>query len=200
MLGWKRYLVLKNVNIINRMIWKLYTHFILKNKMCHIGSHTLIFDPMRLDNINSIYIGNNVFISYGSWIIGNKSEYITLEINDGVNIGNFAHIVALHNVKIEKSVLIADKVFITDSTHCYDDINLPIKEQGMENISKVEIGEGSWIGENVCIIGCEVGKHCIIGAGSIVTRDIPDYCIAVGNPAKIIKRYDKISKKWEKCN
>ena len=62
----------------------------------------------------------------------------------------------------------------------------------------VIIGEGSWIGENVCIIGASVGKHCVIGANAVVTKDIPDYCVAVGTPAKIIKKYDTKIKKWIK--
>lgn len=58
----------------------------------------------------------------------------------------------------------------------------------------VEIGEGSWIGENVCIIGAHIGRHCVIGANSIVTKNIPDYSIAVGTPAK---DYDFEKKEWK---
>ena len=56
------------------------------------------------------------------------------------------------------------------------------------------------MGENVCIIGASVGKHCVIGANSVVTKDIPDYSIAVGTPAKIIKRYDFNKERWCKTD
>lgn len=52
------------------------------------------------------------------------------------------------------------------------------------------IGEGSWIGENVCVIGASVGRHCVIGANAVVTKDIPDYSVAVGAPARVIKKYN----------
>ena len=78
---------------------------------------------------------------------------------------------------------------------------IPIKDQGisMEENSSVVIGEDSWIGTKATIIGkVHVGKHCVIGANSVVTKSIPDYCIAVGSPARIIKRYNPEIKKWEK--
>ena len=65
----------------------------------------------------------------------------------------------------------------------------------------VFIGEGSWIGEKVCILsGVSIGKKCIIGAGSVVTKSIPSYSIAAGNPAKVLKVYNFESKRWEKYN
>ena len=68
------------------------------------------------------------------------------------------------------------------------DINTPIKEQDISIVSPVVIGEGSWLGENVCVCGASIGKHCVIGANSVVTNDIPDYCVAVGAPARVIKK------------
>ena len=64
--------------------------------------------------------------------------------------------------------------------------------------SKVFIGDNSWIGENVSIIGASIGKNCIIGANSVVTNNIPDYSIAVGSQAKIIKKYNFNTNKWIK--
>jgi acetyltransferase-like isoleucine patch superfamily enzyme len=71
-------------------------------------------------------------------------------------------------------------------------------DQPIQQIHEVEIGEGAWIGENVCIIGASVGKGCVIGANSVVTKNIPDYCVAVGAPAKIIKRYSFELNEWLK--
>lgn len=61
----------------------------------------------------------------------------------------------------------------------------------------MEIGEGTWLGENVCVIGAKIGKHCVIGANSVVTKDIPDYSIAVGAPARIIKQYNFKENVWK---
>jgi acetyltransferase-like isoleucine patch superfamily enzyme len=61
---------------------------------------------------------------------------------------------------------------------------------------EVIIGSGSWIGENVCIIGASVGRNSVIGCNSVVTKDIDDYCIAVGSPARVIKRFDFNTRQW----
>ena len=73
---------------------------------------------------------------------------------------------------------------------------LYIYKQGVGSLSPVVIGEGSWLGENVCVCGAKVGKHCVIGANSVVTTDIPDYCVAVGSPAKVVKRFDFDRSEW----
>ena len=70
----------------------------------------------------------------------------------------------------------------------------------MKQLNEVLIGEGSWIGENVCIIGASVGKNSIVGANSVVTNNIPDYCVAVRAPARVIKRYDNKDNQWVKNN
>jgi acetyltransferase-like isoleucine patch superfamily enzyme len=62
----------------------------------------------------------------------------------------------------------------------------------------VTIGDGAWIGENACVIGASVGKNAVIGANAVVTQDVPDFSVAVGVPARIIKRYNPSSQCWEK--
>lgn len=63
----------------------------------------------------------------------------------------------------------------------------------------VHIGDGSWLGTHVVIAGnITIGKHCVIGANSVVTKDIPDYSVAVGIPAKVVKRYNFDTKCWER--
>ncbi|WP_350669671.1 DapH/DapD/GlmU-related protein, partial [Pseudoalteromonas sp. 43-MNA-CIBAN-0464] len=64
----------------------------------------------------------------------------------------------------------------------------------------VLIKSGAWIGENVCIIGASVGKNSVVAANSVVTKDVPDYCVVAGAPARIIKRYCHESQSWKKVN
>lgn len=152
---------------------------------------------MQINNANRISVGNNTFIHHYSWLMGAFDEKDDgLIIRDNTTIGHFAHIAAYKRVIIDNNVLIADRVFITDCTHGYKDINLPIQNQKIEYIKSVVIGEDSWIGENVCICGANIGKHCVIGANSVVISDIPDYSVAVGIPAKVVKRYDFNIKNW----
>ena len=72
------------------------------------------------------------------------------------------------------------------------------KRQGVGFKAEVEIGDGTWLGENVCVISSKIGKQCIIGANSLVINDLPDYCMAVGSPARIIKKYSHTTKSWER--
>lgn len=99
---------------------------------------------------------------------------------------------------IEKNVLTANHVYISDNLHGYHNIKQPVLNQNIQQLNDVVIGEGSWLGENVCIIGAKVGKHCVIGANAVVTHDIPDFCVAVGVPARVIKMYNTYTGCWEK--
>ncbi len=164
-----------------------------------VGLKTIISKPVQIDNPKGISLGNKVYIAEYAWLMGSKLFYEKgLIVGDNTVIGHFAHIIANKEVVIEESVLIADKVFISDCTHNYLDINTPIINQDVSFIKPVIIGEGSWLGENVCVCGASIGKHCVIGANSVVTKDIPDYCVAVGSPAKVVKKYDTEMKVWVK--
>lgn len=175
----------------------LYYRFILAK----IGLRSCIYSPLRIDGGKNIYIGNHVGIQYKTWL---ASEPLTgakeckLVIEDGCAIGHFNHIYATKSIIIHKNVLTADKVYISDNLHGYEDISCPIIKQPIVQNAIVEIGEGSWLGENACVLGARIGNHCVIGANSVVTKDIPDYCVAVGSPARVIKRYNFQNKSWEK--
>jgi acetyltransferase-like isoleucine patch superfamily enzyme len=92
-------------------------------------------------------------------------------------------------IAIEDFALIGSGVHIYVSNHEFRDTSKPIFFQGHSDIKPVVIRSGAWIGANAIILpGVTIGKNSIIGAGSVVTRSIPDFCVAVGNPAKIIKK------------
>ena len=164
------------------------TRVLYARKFNSIGSRSIIISPMQFSDTQSVKIGNSVYISHYAWLMGDgNKKHVTLSIGNNVQVGHFAHIIAKFNVIIEDSVLIADKVYISDCDHNYMDISTPIYKQGIHRTGDVKIGEGSWLGENVCVLGAKIGKHCVIGANSVVVHDIPDYSIAVGAPAKVIR-------------
>lgn len=179
-----------------RLIKSAYYRCRFKN----FGWLSILRSPLKINGASNIWIGDKVIIEYKSWLAAiSKSEgKAELIIEDGCTIGHFNHIYATKSVILHKNVLTADKVYISDNLHSYENVNIPIKEQPIKQIEIVEIGEGSWIGENVCIMGAKIGKHCVIGANSVVNRNIPDFCVAVGAPARVIKRYNQDFKKWEK--
>jgi Acetyltransferase (isoleucine patch superfamily) len=189
---------MSRIMLVSKILNYVQTKVIYARKFDHIGSKTIIFRPLKLVETDSIFIGDKVTIAHYSWLMGNKEMgERTLSIGDRVSIGHFAHIIAKYNIVIEDNVLIADKVYITDCNHSYEDIGQPIIDQGIYNAGEVRIGEGSWLGENVCVIDAKIGKHCTIGANAVVTKDIPDYSVAVGIPARVIKKYNVNAGMWE---
>lgn len=167
------------------------------------GWKSIIISPMGIDGSENIRIGNRVFVAYKTWLAAlphTGEPDCLLELQDGVTIGHFNHIYATKKIIIEKNVLTADRVYISDNLHGYKDISIPIKNQAIVQHGEVVIGEGSWLGENVCVLGAKIGKHCVIGANSVVTKDIPDYSVAVGAPAKIIKYFDFDRNEWTSKN
>ena len=185
---------------INNGYYKIKTKIWYKLFFKRIGVNSTIRKPLRINNPEYIDIGNNVVINKMSWILGLKVDNIIPEfkIDDNTVIGHYNHITCINKVYIGKNVLTADKVYISDNYHGYEDILVPINMQKVKSKGEVSIGDNTWIGENVAIISCKIGKHCIIGANSTVNKDIPDYCVAVGSPAKIVKKFNTDLNKWER--
>lgn len=117
----------------------------------------------------------------------------TVRIGNGSEIGERCRISIANYLEIGEKVLLSPNVYITDCDHEYRNIDVPVIDQGIvQRGQKVSIGEGSYIGINAVIVGnVKIGKHCVIGANSIVNKDIPDFCVAVGCPVKIIKSYNE---------
>ncbi len=181
---------------------KLFFIIFYKSSFKRFGKKSTICFPFQIDGARYITIEDKVHIHTNSWLLAlnNSPDPPEIEIGNGVYIGRFSHIVSVKSVKVGKNVLISDKVYISDNLHEYKDVEIPIKKQKIINKSIVSIGENSWLGENSCVIGASIGKHCVIGANSVVLSDIPDYSIAVGTPARVIKRYNRDKNIWEKYN
>lgn len=188
--------------IFSRIVKFLYRKYKVKSSYITIGEKSNIFPPFRIDGGKNISIGKNTNIREYAWLAAYNLTGTTprLSIGDFSRIGYNSHIICTKSIIIENSVSIANSVYISDNLHTYEDINIPIIQQPISQAGEVLIGEGSWIGEHACIIGAKVGKHCVIGANAVVTRDIPDYSVAVGIPAKVIKKYDFNAKSWQKVD
>jgi len=186
---------------LRRLFQFLKTVLYYKLRFKQIGNRTIVQSTLKIEHGENIRIGNRVLIGYKSWLAASPqtgAASCQLEIKDGCSIGNFNHIYATKSVIIHQNVLTADKVYISDNLHGYQDITLPILQQKIVQNGVVEIGDGCWIGENACILGVKIGRNSVVGANSVVTKDIPDYSVVVGAPAKIIKRYCSESGQWKK--
>lgn len=157
---------------------------------------------LKTNNPHKILFSNNVRIGrYGRLsCFGNSSEPL-IKFENNVYIGDFFSAIAGGEIYIKKNTLIASYVAIISENHGMDpECGIGYGKQPL--IEKTTtIGENCWIGEKVTILpGVNIGDWSIIGASSVVASDIPSYSIAVGNPAKVIKKYNFESHKWDSVN
>lgn len=188
--------------IIKKFLIRIYN---IKAKiiLADLGKGSKIYWPGEVHNGKYMHIGHNCYIKKYAWLQAIKlttDKDPCFSMGDGSYINRCCQIVITHNVTIGTNVTIADNVYIADTTHGYKDVNTPISSQALEYVGDVHIGDGTWLGRNVSVLGCSIGKQCVVGTGSFVTKDIPDYCVAVGSPARIIKRYNFATKQWEKTD
>ena len=112
-----------------------------------------------------------------------------VSIGDRTMIGRGSHVVGHFCIEIGDDIQTGPYVYITDQNHVYDDPEIPVGRQWPHE-QPVSIGSGSWLGTGVIVLpGSTIGRHCVIGAGAVVTGEIPDHSVAVGSPARVVKRY-----------
>jgi len=158
-----------------------------KNKFGKAGKFTLDVECIIL-NPKNIFIGDDVNILNRGSLYANENGLI--KIGDGTSININVSINASQNGKIVigKNVMIAPNVVLRSSNHNFKDLSIPMKLQGHSG-GEIIICDDVWIGANATILpNVSIGKGSIIGAGAVVTKNIPDYSICVGVPAKVIKK------------
>ena len=152
--------------------------------------------PLTIFNEEYIRIGEDTLIGPGVSLSAGMvpgQDCITspvVSIGDRCLIGRGSGIVGHFSITIGNDVWTGHHVYITDQNHDYTDISVPISQQSQPE-KAVSIGDGSWIGfGSVVLPGVTIGRHVVVGANSVVTTDLPDYCVAVGAPARVIKKLD----------
>jgi len=134
-------------------------------------------------------VGPNVSLSAGVSPEHDLGDREIVRIGDGCLIGKGSGIVAHERVEIADHVFTGHHVYITDANHGYEDTHVPIGRQ-FAPPRPVAVGEGTWLGHGAIVLpGATIGRHVVVGAGSVVTGVLPDFCVAVGNPARVIRRY-----------
>ena len=188
----------KLIYAVRYLYYRIFYRFYHLGWPVGFGKNVAIRNPKYISLGNNIYLDNNVILQIPEEHAEYGSHKPKLEIEDKVTVGSTTMISAVKSIRIKKNVLISQHCFIGDHNHEYKDTNTPIRYQGLK-VAPIVIDEGAWIGANVTVSsGVRIGKNAVIGANSVVTKDIPDYSVAVGIPAKVIKKYNFKTKKWEK--
>jgi acetyltransferase-like isoleucine patch superfamily enzyme len=159
------------------------------------GERSVIcFPPNTIMNEGFIQIGSGTmigpYVSLSAGMVPGQSCVTNpvVKIGDRCLIGRGSGIVGHLSIEIGNDVWTGHHVYITDQNHGYDDPDRPISEQTQPERS-VTIGDGSWLGHGAVVLpGARIGRNVVIGANSVVTGVIPDYSVAVGAPARVIKR------------
>lgn len=152
-----------------------------------------------------IDMGKRCIIWYNCRVEGvkkyNKQMYNPLIVlEDGVKIQQNCHITCANRIIIGQNTCVSAGVTITDINHRYQDADVAVEHQDLD-VKFVIIGADCKIYNGAVILpGVTIGKHCVVGANSVVTSDVPDYCVVVGSPAYIVKRYDFVSNIWKKTD
>ncbi len=159
----------------------------------HFGTGSVIQFPFTLWGESGISVGEKVYVGPGSWLICLKEAAAecepVIQIGDGCSFAGGVTVTAVLKVCIEKDVLIGRNVHISDHAHEFRSKDTAILHQGVSGIKPVRIGAGSWLGQGVVVCpGVTIGRNSVIGANSVVNSDIPDGCVAVGAPARVIRR------------
>jgi lipopolysaccharide O-acetyltransferase len=156
------------------------------------GKRSVLELPLRLTGEQHIAIGDDVFVGAGSWlqVLGTTHDEPAIVVGDGTAIAGSCVLSAVHSVRLGRQVLIARNVYISDHLHAYEDTDRAVLKQGITGVRGVEIGDGAWLGQNVVVTpGVRIGQGAVVGANSVVRDDVPDFAVAVGAPARVIREF-----------
>lgn len=165
-----------------------------RRRFHEFGSGSVIHRPLAIYGPWQMAVGANVVVFHGAWLAVERQAWElpapVLRIGDHVGLRPFCTISAAESIVIEDHAMIGSYTSIIDSDH--------LQVPGSDNITwnplettPTRIGHGTWVGERCAILrGADIGRHCIIGTNSVVRGKIPDYSLAVGAPARVVRRLD----------
>jgi lipopolysaccharide O-acetyltransferase len=157
------------------------------------GSRSVLQPPIRLDGEDRIAVGSDVFVGAGAWlqVLSGPDGEGFIEIGDGCSLAGGCVLSSAASVRLGRRVLFARHVYVADHRHAFADGTRAVLDQGIEQVAPVTIGDGAWLGENVVVgPGVTIGRGAVIGANAVVLADVPERAVAVGAPARIVRRLD----------
>jgi len=190
------------VNRIHGLLVRLKTIVYYRRIFAEIGRGSMLYKPLLLSGTPYVRIGAGTLIRQGARIeaiLLDPERPPSIEIGNNVNIEQNVHIICTSRIWIGDNVTITGNCSIIDTTHPFHDVDDPIKIGARIDPTPrpVNIDDGTFVGMGCVILpGVHIGRRCVVGSNSTVTRDIPDYCVCAGSPARIQKRYHFGTKSW----
>jgi acetyltransferase-like isoleucine patch superfamily enzyme len=133
-------------------------------------------------------------VGAGSWlqVLDGPGDGPALTIEDGTSIAGGCVLSAAASLRLGRKVLLARNVYVSDHIHSFSDPERAVLDQGIDRVEAVEIGDGAWLGQNVVVCpGVRIGRGAVVGANSVVREDVPEYAVAVGAPARVVRQFGR---------
>jgi|CXWL01.1.fsa_nt_gi acetyltransferase-like isoleucine patch superfamily enzyme len=166
------------------------------------GEGSLVRPPYTIVSASHIHIGARTTIGPNA-LLSVVTEHLgqrftpRFQIGDDCSIGQNFVVGCIDEVTIGNKVLISSNVFLGDTIHGYKDVSRPVIDQPLLKRGAVRVENGAFIGINAIILpGVRIGRNAVVGAGAVVTADVPDYTVVAGNPARILRKYDPAGNAW----
>ncbi|MHB8377430.1 MAG: acyltransferase [Dehalococcoidia bacterium] len=165
------------------------------------GEYSVVRPPYTVAGAKHIFIGERTLIGRNAMLLAadryaGETYEPNMRIGDDTRIGQNFFASCTGEFRIGSRVLISQNVHVGDNLHRYDDPDVAVIDQPMTR-GYVIVADDAFIGVNAVILpNVRVGRHAVVGAGAVVTRDVPDYCVAAGNPARILRSYDHERRAW----
>ena len=172
----------------NELPWnraKIHWHFMQRRAFCRWPVHGNVLESFEAGRLE---IGEGTLFEPGVWIT--MADTARIRIGEGCFLNLGVKVAAHELVEIGDHCMFANGCFVTDANHRFDDLEQPITWQGFTTKGPTKIGDNVWCGANVVVTsGITIGRRCVIGANSVVTESIPEFSIAAGAPAKVLRRF-----------
>ncbi len=164
---------------------------ILSSRFGKIGAGTYIqYKARRLEGLKSVCVGTRS--EFGRGLRLTSWEHGKITIGNRCHFGDYNHITSVNSIMIGDDLLTGDNVLISDNSHgtsSADSLTIAPIERPVVSKGPVTIGDKVWIGQNCCILGgVNIGDCAVVAANSVVTHDVPPYCVVAGAPAKVVKQ------------
>jgi len=183
-----------------KTVWMRFTYPFAQfghNVSIHYSSEIRRSAARRIEIEDSVYLADGVWLNVPDRIPGAPPAIV---LKKGSRIGRRCMISAKNLVCLEEDVLLGPSVLITDHSHRFSGLDLPIHSQGLTDGGTVRVRRNCWLGYGAAII-CKrgeliIGPNSVVGANAVVTESVPPFSVVAGNPARVVKRYDNRKDAW----
>jgi acetyltransferase-like isoleucine patch superfamily enzyme len=168
----------------SRLPWnrvRLHAELARRHAFARGPLHGNVLAMLREDRLR---IGAHAYFEPGVWL---TSESGRITVGGGSLLNLNVMVAALERVEIGEHCMLANGCVITDADHCFEDPDRPVPWQGFTSDGPTVLGDNVWLGAHAVVTsGVTIGRRSVIGAGSVVTRDVPEFSVAAGAPARVI--------------